>query len=211
MKGKMLIAITKGGAGINHLRWQAAFVLLVVLPFIFAGSHQAQAEQEVVFLGGAIIDGNGGAPIQDGAVVIRGGRIVQVGKRSAVRYSKAAKIIDTSGKDMLPGLIDIHVHYNDWMGEMFLAHGVTTVKDVGNDVDWVATISSEVEQGKVRGPRIFYVGNGLNTPPPRRDHFIGLTSPEMGKRVVRLLHDRGAVAIKVREHITPELLKGVTE
>jgi imidazolonepropionase-like amidohydrolase len=97
------------------------------------------------------------------------------------------------------------------MGELFLAHGVTTVKDVGNYVEWVSVVSAQVEEGKVRGPRIFYVGNGLDTPPPKRDHFIGLESPQMAKRVVQLLHQRGAVALKVREKVTPEILRAITD
>lgn len=176
-----------------------------------AGVTKAQPNPETVLVGGTVIDGNGGAPIKDAVILIRGNRIAGVGPKGTVKYSKAAKIIDIAGKYVLPGLIDIHVHYNDWMGEMFLANGVTTVKDVGNYVEWISVVSEEVEQGKVRGPRIFYAGNGLDTPPPKRDHFIGLENPQMAKRVVQLLHEKGAVAIKVRERITPELLRAITE
>jgi hypothetical protein len=78
-------------------------------------------------------------------------------------------------------------------------------------VEWISTVSAEVEQGKIRGPRIFYTGNGLDAPPPGRDHFIGLESPEMARRAVDLLHRKGASAIKVREKITLELLRAVIE
>jgi hypothetical protein len=105
----------------------------------------------------------------------------------------------------------VHVHYFEWMGELFLAHGVTTVKDVGNDVEWIATASEEVRDGRARGPRIFYTGNGLDTPPPRRDHFIGLEDPTMARRVVPLLHRKGAIAAKVRERVTIDLLRPVVE
>lgn len=196
---------------ILNLRY--ALLCLAVL-LIFDGnafSSKAQSEQEIALVGGTVIDGNGGAPIQDAVVLIKGNRIINVGSKSRLKYPKSAKILDTTGRYVLPGLIDIHVHYNDWMGELFLAHGVTTVKDVGNYVEWISIVSAEVEQGKVRGPRIFYVGNGLDTPPPKRDHFIGLESPQMAKRVVELLHQRGASALKVREKITPEILRAITE
>ncbi|HKZ76895.1 MAG TPA: amidohydrolase family protein [Pyrinomonadaceae bacterium] len=172
---------------------------------------KAQSQSETVLVGGIVIDGTGAAPIKDAVILIKGNRIVSVGTKGKIKYSKSARVIDTAGKYVLPGLIDIHVHYNDWMGELFLAHGVTTVKDVGNYVEWISVVSAAIEQGKVRGPRIFYVGNGLATPPPKRDHFIGLESPQMAKRVVELLHERGAVAIKVREKVTPELLRAITE
>ena len=112
-----------------------------------------------------------------------------------------------SGQFVLPGLIDVHVHYFEWMGELFLAHGVTTVKDVGNDVDWIATASDEIAGGAAVGPRIVFTGNGLDVPPPRRDHFIGIESDDMARRVVRLLHERGAIAIKVREMLPAALLR----
>jgi imidazolonepropionase-like amidohydrolase len=88
---------------------------------------------------------------------------------------------------------------------------VTTVKDLGNDVEWISVMSADIESGKVSGPRIFYVGNGLDMPPPARDHHIGLENPRMAKQAVTLLHSRGASAIKVREKITPELLRAVVQ
>ena len=87
-----------------------------------------------------------------------------------------ADVVDVTGQFLLPGLIDVHVHYFEWMGELFLAHGVTTVKDVGNDIDWICSTCDEIEAGRANGPRIFFTGNGLDIPPPRRDHFIGIES-----------------------------------
>ncbi len=162
-------------------------------------------------VGGTVVDGRGGPPVEDGIVLIQGERIEQVGRREDVSLPDGTSIVDAVGRFVLPGLIDVHVHCFEWMGEMFLAHGVTSVKDVGNDVEWISTASDEVRSGRARGPRIYYTGNGLDTPPPRRDHFIGLESPEMGRRVVPLLRQKGAIAIKVREHVTNELLGPVVE
>ncbi|CAN5756808.1 amidohydrolase family protein [soil metagenome] len=198
----------------GFLSLRSVLLFLAVLLLTFEGnaiSSKAQSDQEIVLVGGTVIDGTGRGPIPDAVVLIRGHRIINVGSRSRLKYPKSARIIDTTGQYILPGFIDIHVHYFDWMGELFLAHGVTTVKDVGNFVEWISVVSAEVEQGKVRGPRIFYAGNGLDTPPPKREHFIGLESPQMAGRVVELLHQRGASAIKVRERITPEILRAITE
>ena len=177
--------------GVNDMRaYRSSFprcVLscLVVLLLSVCGraiSLKAQTNQEIAIVGGTLIDGNGGPPLQDSVLLIKGNRIVRVGSKGKVKFPRSVETIDATGKYILPGLIDIHVHYNDWMGELYLAHGVTTVKDVGNYVEWISTVSAEVEQGKIRGPRIFYTGNGLDAPPPGRDHFIGLESPEMAKR-----------------------------
>ncbi len=169
------------------------------------------SEETIALVGGTLIDGNGKAPLQDAVVIIKGNRIDEVGSRSEIECPRSAKIIEATGKFILPGLIDIHVHYHDWMGELFLAHGVTTVKDMGNDVEWISRISAEVEQRRLRGPHIAYVGNALDASPPAMEHHIGLDSPEMARRAVELLHGRGAAAIKVREKITPELLQTVSE
>lgn len=163
-----------------------------------------------MLLGGTVIDGSGGTPLKDAVVLIRGDEIIRVGSGGKVSYPDSAKVIDVTGKFILPGLIDVHVHYSGWMGELFLAHGVTTVKDVGNDIEWISAVSAGVEQGRVRGPRIIYVGNGLDAPPPAREHHVGLESPEMARRAVLLLHQRGASAIKVREKLMPGLLSAIT-
>ena len=162
-------------------------------------------------VGATIIDGHGGPPITDGTVLIHDERIERVGAQHDVGVPEKAAVIDATGRFALPGLIDVHVHYFEWMGELFLAHGVTAVKDVGNDVEWIATASDEVESGAARGPRIFYTGNGLDVPPPRRDHFIGLEDAEMARQVVPLLAEKGAIAIKVRELLPVELLRPVVE
>lgn len=178
-------------------------------PEIYTQSGAARSDPMIAFVGGTIIDGNGGPPIRDAAVLIKDGRISWVGSRGRARYPKDSKVINLNGKFMIPGLIDLHVHYSGWMGELFLAHGVTTVKDVGNDVEWISTISAQMDQGKARGPRIFYVGNGIDVPPPERDHHIGIDDPELAKRAVTLLHSRGVCAIKVREKASPEIIKAV--
>ena len=124
-----------------------------------------------VLIGATLIDGTGGPPATDVTITIRGDRIESVGPREDVPIDPDAHVIDLDGKFVLPGLIDVHVHYFEWMGDLFLTHGVTTVKDVGNDLEWIASTRDQIEAGTARGPRLFFTGNGLDTPPPRRDHF----------------------------------------
>jgi imidazolonepropionase-like amidohydrolase len=169
------------------------------------------APEQIVIVGGTLIDGNGGAPVKDAVVVIEGDRIVKVGPKNKIKYPATARVIEATGKYLLPGLIDMHVHYDGWMGELFLAHGVTTVKDLGNDIEWISAMSADIERGKVSGPRLFYVGNGLDAPPPAREHHIGIDNPEMAKQAVALLHSRGASAIKVREKMPPDVMRAVVE
>ena len=171
----------------------------------------SESGMSVALQGGTLLDGTGKAPLPDSVVLINGQKIVAVGRKGEIENPKARKVIDVTGKFILPGLIDLHVHYFDWMGELFLAHGITTVKDVGNDIDWISTISAEIEKGKVRAPRIFYAGNGLDEPPPAWGSHVAVSSPEMAKRAVELLFSKGVSAIKVREKITPHLLAVIVE
>jgi imidazolonepropionase-like amidohydrolase len=162
-------------------------------------------------VGATLIDGRGGTPLDDAVVTIRGDRIESVGARDSIDVEPGADVVDMTGRFLLPGLIDVHVHYFEWMGELFLAHGVTTVKDVGNDIAWIASTRDEVEAGRANGPRIYFTGNGLDIPPPRRDHFIGIESEQMARRVVNILHEGGAMAIKVREMMPVEVLRPIVD
>jgi predicted amidohydrolase YtcJ len=124
----------------------------------------SEAVPVVALVGATLIDGNGGAPVADSVVTMQGDRIVEVGTRGSVALGDDAVVVDLAGKFVMPGLIDVHVHYFEWMGDLFLAHGVTTVKDVGNDLEWIASTRDEIESGAANGPRIYFTGNGLDTP-----------------------------------------------
>jgi imidazolonepropionase-like amidohydrolase len=168
-------------------------------------------EQITVIEGGTLIDGTGSRPIENAVVVVRGNRIAAAGKKGQVSYPVGARVIRADGKFILPGLIDAHVHYHEWQGELHLAHGVTSVKDTGNPVEWLEELSRAISDGRTAGPRLFYTGNSLTSPPATKDHHIGLVDAEMGRRALRILKQHGAVAGKVHQQITPELLRAVAE
>jgi imidazolonepropionase-like amidohydrolase len=186
-------------------------LLVALFIFILSPSTSAQQAQVTVIEGATLIDGTSNKPIENAVVVVRGNRIAAIGKKGDLDIPGGARIIRADGKFLMPGLIDIHVHYFEWHGELHLAHGVTTVKDTGNPVEWLEALSNAISSGKTVGPRIFYTGNSLTSPKPIRDHHIGLESPEMGRQAVRLLKQHGAVAAKVHQQISPELLRAVAE
>lgn len=194
------------------MRARAIFCISVIL--ILSGSRPPITGEQVpvtVIEGGTLIDGTSGPILENAVVVVRGNKIEAVGKKVAVRFPKNAQVISAKGKFILPGLIDGHVHYAEWHGELDLVHGVTTVKDTGNPVEWLEALSHAINEGRVIGPRLFYTGNSLTSPPAIKDHHIGLESPEMGRRAVRILKEHGAIAIKVHQQITPELLRALAD
>src|ERR1043165_2574101 len=158
--------------------------------------NSEKLQQDIVLAGGTLIDGRGGQPLADSAIVIRGQTIAQGRNNKGFNYGESAKVIDVAGKYVLPGLIDIHVHYSDWMGQLFLSHGVTTVKDLGNDIDWISSVSRDIARGKIHGPRILYVGNGLDAPPPDRNTHVAVTDEGTARRAVQLLPGKGGARFK---------------
>src|SRR5258706_13464812 len=92
----------------------------------------------VAVVGGTLIDGSGRPAITDAVVIIRGGRFESVGTRGEVTVPQDAEVVDAKGKTLLPGLIDGHCHYRDWMGEGYLAYGVVTCPNISNSpVEWI--------------------------------------------------------------------------
>ncbi len=135
-------------------------------------------------MGATLIDGNGGPPFPETVVVIEGERIAAVGQKGAISIKAGAKIIDATGKYLLPGLIDTHVHLENIglsdVGELpaawdlpdktrqliminarlDLVGGMTTVRDLGS-TELVLQIRDEISAGKVIGPRILAAGMQL--------------------------------------------------
>jgi formylmethanofuran dehydrogenase subunit A len=105
--------------------------LAIVLGF-FHTALWAQT-RSVAIVGGTLIDGTGRAAVEDSVVIVREGRFQTVGKRGEVSIPQGAEVIEAKGKSILPGLIDGHCHYRDWMGEIYLAYGVVTCPNISNN------------------------------------------------------------------------------
>ncbi len=113
-------------------------------------------ESEVVVIeGGTLIDGNGGAPLTEAIVVIRGNRIETVARKGQVTYPAGAKVLQAQGKFIVPGLMDGHNHYRDWMNEITLHYGVTSVFELGGGGERAIGMRRAINKGKLTGPRIF--------------------------------------------------------
>src|ERR1017187_10791127 len=110
-------------------------------------------------VGGTLIDGTGAAPVTDAAVVIHNGRIVSAGPRSKVKIPKDATVVEAHGKTILPGLWDMHAHFEqvEW-GPIYLAAGVTTVRDCGNEFEFITAVRDAIAQGRGLGPRLLLAG-----------------------------------------------------
>ena len=122
----------------------------------------AQKDDVLVIEGGTLIDGNGGPPVEDAVIIIRGNRIDQVATRDQVRYPRNARILDASGKFIVPGLMDAHVHYAGWMAELNLHYGVTSIFSIGSGGQWALAQRDAINAGKIPGPRNFVAVGSLS-------------------------------------------------
>ena len=113
------------------------------------------ASTALVIEGGTLIDGNGGLPLGNAAIVVEGDRITDVGVVGDVTYPPNAEVIDADGKFIVPGLWDAMVSYQWFYGEIMLNHGITSTIDVGIAGEIGAAYRDGVLLGKIRGPRAF--------------------------------------------------------
>ena len=107
---------------------RTAFLLLIRLCTSIGLALPAfGAEQGPITIieGATLVDGTGTDSLPQAVVVITGNTIKTISRRDETAYPENATIIDASGKFIIPGLIDMHVHYEDWVPELFLNHGVT--------------------------------------------------------------------------------------
>ena len=112
----------------------------------------------------------------------------------------------------LPGLIDSHVHLADWMLPGFLAAGVTTVRDMGNDLDWILERRARTAAEPTSGPRILCVGPLLDG---EQAWWPGIGRPHVDpaaiRRSVAELAQAGVDAIKLYVNVTPAQMTAAVE
>ena len=125
----------------------------------------------VVLRGGRVVTMKGDEVIDSADVVVTDNRIVAVGKTGAVTVPDGARVIDVSGKTLLPGFVDTHYHAQwlvpeihteqAWQYLTNLAYGVTTTRDPQSGSTDILSYQDRVETGGMVGPRIYSTGPGV--------------------------------------------------
>ena len=160
--------------------------------------------------GATLIDGTGRAAILDSVVVIHDGKIIAAGPRSEVKIPKHAKVIDVGGKTILPGLWDMHAHFEqvEW-GPVYLAAGVTTVRDCGNEFEFITAVRDAIAAGRGVGPRMLLAGI-VDGSGPLSLGINRVDTPEQALTWVHRYHDAGFQQIKIYSSVKLEILKVIT-
>jgi hypothetical protein len=192
--------------------------MTLILLLLVAASSELHA-QSLLIRDGTLIDGTGNPPLEHAHVVIRDGVIAEI-TTSAPSAAANIQAIDARGRFILPGLIDSHVHYRDWKAELFLAHGVTTVYDLGNPYYWQAALKQGFNGSRMRGPRFFFCGEiGLPADEAAERQTSAVTRrwrdvihrPEDAPAIVSRLKNAGVDCIKLNERFNGSLFSAIAE
>jgi imidazolonepropionase-like amidohydrolase len=188
----------------------------------FAGGPAAAAT--IAISNVRIIDGNGGAPLEDGRIILQDRRIAAAGRSSEVAIPAGAKRIDGKGGSALPGLADMHVHllggtngvgldilgYQKYLNALLYA-GVTTVMDTGNVPPFILQLREEVRAGRVLGPRIYCVGPLVDGADPVWPALsVAVASKDQVPRLVASLAAEKVDFIKLYVGLSDQLVRTIS-
>ena len=174
---------------------------------------QDQGSGDLVIEGGTLIDGNGGQPVRDSLIIIRGNKIETVSRKGQSALPPGTQILRADGKFILPGLMDANVHYQWWMPELMLTHGVTSIFDIGGSGQWGLAQREAIARGKVPGPRMFMAVQGVNAAWPGLK-LVGADGPmtvEKARQIVRSNVREGANLFRLGRGLSPEVFRAAVE
>jgi imidazolonepropionase-like amidohydrolase len=165
----------------------------------------------LAIVGGNIIDVEGGASISNSVILIENGLIKQTGKAGTVAIPANATIVHAEGKTILPGLWDMHAHFEqaEW-GPAYLAAGVTSVRDCGNEFGYINSIKTAIDAHQGIGPHIFKAGI-IDGPGPVGLGIVRASTKEEAIKDVQLYKNNGFVQIKIYSSVTPAIVKAICD
>lgn len=214
--------------------------LLAVALLTGACSFTLATQAKITALvGGRLIDGWGGPPVNHSVVLIDGERIQAVGTVGSLPIPDGAEIVDCRGMSLLPGLWDNHVHtmllghsdYDHWdktyparfekeimpaAAHQLLNAGVTSAVDLGAPLEASINVRERIRRGEIPGPTLYVSGPFIqHAPYPGTEAFRwGVSGPDDARAKVKKLADAGVDVIKLidQDQMTdPEIEAVVTE
>ncbi|MDI1243200.1 MAG: amidohydrolase family protein [bacterium] len=188
----------------------------LVLTFFFVLTGLVIA-QPIVIRNATVIDLESGKKSPGKTIVIDGTAIKSVSAGRGHGVPRNARIVDARGGFVIPGLWDMHVHYfnnfsrvgtdnKEWYGPLFIANGVTGVRDMASDLEdrtKAKTWAEGIRNGEV-GPRVVVGSNIIDGDPPFMPGMYPVKDAASARAAVRLMKEQGATYIKVYWNLSPE-------
>lgn len=179
--------------------------LLAGLTFWAASRATAEAQSVkddagVVFRDVAVLTMDADTALLGQAVVVEGDRIAWTGPVDALEVPPGALVIDGMGRTLLPGLADMHVHMDRTDVPLFLANGITTVREMNGD-DWHVALRDSIATGEVVGPRMFVASTLLAGEPQPWRHVL-IPDATTAYRIAHEMKDRGFDYLKIYDGLS---------
>src|ERR1700737_4474711 len=204
-------------------RFAIHFGILFLIVLLFWAPIHAQkpaADDLLVLNNVTVVDVRTGALQSEQTVILERNHIASVGPSKSAKYARNVPSVNCRGLFLIPGLWDMHVHlvFGDWFPDaqeislpLFVANGVTGVRDMGSELDIVQDWRNEIEAGRLIGPRIYTSGPMLDGPKPRFPSSVVIATPEDAHRAVADLKQRGADFIKLQSLIPRDAVLAIAE
>jgi imidazolonepropionase-like amidohydrolase len=197
--------------------------ILFLIAMLFSAPLHAQkplVNDLLVLNNVTVVDVRTGTLLPEQTVTLERNHILSVEPSKSAKYPRNAASVNCRGLFLIPGLWDMHVHlvFGDWFPDaqdislpLFVANGVTGVRDMGSELDIVQGWRNEIEAGRLIGPRIFTSGPMLDGPKPRFPSSVAIATPEDAHRAVADLKRRGADFIKLQSLIPRDAVFAIAE
>lgn len=153
-----------------------------------------------------LFDPETGTTLPDTTVVVAGDRIAAVGRDGDVQVPAGAEVIDARGRMLMPGLWDSHAHLSTLDGILDLAAGVTTARDLANDIDQLLDMRRRFDSGEALGPRVVMAGFIDGPGPYAGPTKVLVDAEEEALAAVDRYAGLGYAQIKLYSSLKPELV-----
>src|SRR3984893_8830518 len=176
--------------------------------FLWAGPKPKTSTEILIFTNVNVVSVRDGTISRDMTVVIKKGEISAVAKVGMVDQGRAIQIINANEKYMVPGLWDMHVHSAfvspAWdekvIYPLYIANGITAVRDMGGDPDVLETRRKRIESGELLGPRMILGGPFLAGGKSDRQ-TIAVNTPEDARQAVDAVKKQGLDFVKILSNV----------
>ncbi|MGB4704319.1 MAG: amidohydrolase family protein [Candidatus Saccharicenans sp.] len=238
LSGRKLALNLSGASRAGIILLAVSCLLFLSALYLSAGGIKPEEKAEkpvvVAVVGGTIIDGTGREPLAGGVIIIEGDRIKEVGPAGKVKIPKEAHKIDASGRWILPGFIDCHIHLTSETSDLeyyrdsnslatlralqlmnkYLRCGVTAVRDVGSHLEAIQALAQAQKKGYIDSIRIYPCGLLITI---TGGHGYGMhgsmaaDGPWEWRKAVRQMYAAGFRHIKISPQFTLEEAKAAVE
>lgn len=215
--------------------------MLILASLAAPSAQQGPAgARKLALVGGMLLDGYEAPPIHHAAILIEGDRIVRVGPAASMTIPADYTVIDTSGRTMMPGMIELHAHlailghgnYGTWFpwiernggsetlsrvmeisARQLLHAGITSAVDLGAPLQPSLSIKGRIERGEIPGPRMSMSGPWITRTPSvfPPDYQIKVDSSEQAAQAVEKLATAGVDVIKAHSGLRREDYQAIAD